>query len=116
MSRALESGTRDGASTLLRDCVLVQPELEKEHSPLMSVFRPFGRGFQGMGVFRSDDVWGERELKVPRSIIVSMSPPGYPSAWLHPCRARFRLAWQSHCSASPLIWVAVCCAAACAAS
>src|ERR1035441_4296893 len=30
--------------------------------------------------------------------IVSMSPPGYPSAWLHPCRARFRFAWQSHCS------------------
>src|SRR2546428_13308262 len=51
-----------------------------------------------MGVFRSDEVWGERELKVPRSIIVSMSPPGYPSAWLHPCRARFRFAWQNHCS------------------
>src|SRR6266566_9622958 len=27
-----------------------------------------------------------------------MSPPGYPSAWLHPCRARFRFAWQNHCS------------------
>src|SRR5450631_1819158 len=30
--------------------------------------------------------------------IVSMSPPSYPSAWLHPCRARFRFTWQSHCS------------------
>ena len=27
-----------------------------------------------------------------------MSPPSYPSAWLHPCRARFRFTWQSHCS------------------
>ena len=25
-----------------------------------------------------------------------MSPPGYPSAWLHPCRARFRFTWRSH--------------------
>src|SRR5450432_596897 len=25
-----------------------------------------------------------------------MSPPGYPSAWLHPCRARFRFARQCH--------------------
>ena len=30
--------------------------------------------------------------------IVSMSPPGYPSAWLHPCRARFRFTRQVHCS------------------
>jgi len=29
--------------------VLVQPELEKERSPLMSVFRPFGRGFSRHG-------------------------------------------------------------------
>ena len=32
------------------------------------------------------------------SIIVSMSPPGHPSAWLHPCRACFRFTWHSHCS------------------
>src|SRR5215212_9174314 len=25
-----------------------------------------------------------------------MSPPGYPSAWLHPCRARFCFTRQSH--------------------
>ncbi len=30
--------------------------------------------------------------------IVSMSPPSYPSAWLHPCRARFRFTWQSYCN------------------
>ena len=32
--------------------------------------------------------------------IVSMSPPGYPSAWLRPRRARFRFAQQDHCSSS----------------
>jgi len=33
----------------------------------------------------------KREKLVPALlVIVSMSPPGYPSAWLHPCRARFR--------------------------
>src|SRR6516225_1901565 len=30
--------------------------------------------------------------------IGSMSPPDYPSAWLHPCRARFRFTWQVDCS------------------
>src|SRR5258708_31955154 len=54
-----------------------------------------------MGVFRSDEVWeSARGLPAP-SIIVSMSPPSYPSAWLHPCRARFRFPWQNYCSASP---------------
>src|SRR4030095_3684245 len=24
-----------------------------------------------------------------------MRPPSYPSAWLHPCRARFRFTWQA---------------------
>jgi hypothetical protein len=32
--------------------------------------------------------------------IVSMSPPGYPSAWLRPRRARFRFARQDHCSST----------------
>jgi hypothetical protein len=32
--------------------------------------------------------------------IGSMSPPGYPSAWSHPCRARLRLARQVHCSSA----------------
>jgi hypothetical protein len=26
-----------------------------------------------------------------------MSPPSYPSAWLHPCIARFRFTWQVDC-------------------
>ena len=30
--------------------------------------------------------------------IGSMSPPDYPSAWLHPCRARLRFTRQVHCS------------------
>ena len=33
--------------------------------------------------------------------IVSMSPPGYPSAWLHPCRARFRCTRQDDCKLPP---------------
>src|SRR5205085_8459161 len=37
----------------------------------------------------------ERRTSAP-SHIVSMSPPGYPSAWLHPCRARFCFTWQCH--------------------
>ena len=62
-------------------------------------FRPAGGDFQGIGVFRSDVFRGERERKAPAlAIIVSMSPPGYPSAWLHPCRARFRFTWQAHCN------------------
>jgi hypothetical protein len=38
----------------------------------------------------------ERVLTPP--FIVSMSPPGYPSAWLRPRSARFRFARQVHCS------------------
>jgi hypothetical protein len=30
-----------------------------------------------------------------------MSPPDYPSAWLHPCSARFRFTRQVHCSCWP---------------
>src|SRR5215469_10217774 len=32
--------------------------------------------------------------------IGSMSPPGYPSAWLPPGRARLRFTWQVHCSSA----------------
>src|SRR5215831_6045959 len=32
--------------------------------------------------------------------IGSMNPPGYPSAWLHPCRARLRFTRQVHCSSA----------------
>src|ERR1700693_3946961 len=54
-----------------------------------------------MRVFRSDVVLKERERGAPApSHIVSMSPPSYPSAWLHPCRARFCFTWQCHFSSS----------------
>jgi len=60
---------------------------------------PAGGDFQGIGVFRSDEVRKQRKKLIPAlPIIVSMRPPGYPSAWLHPCIARFRFTWQSHCS------------------
>jgi hypothetical protein len=40
---------------------------------------PFGRDFQGIGVFRSDDAREQRKKFVPAPpIIVSMSPLGYP--------------------------------------
>jgi hypothetical protein len=29
--------------------------------------------------------------------IGAKSPPGYPLAWLHPCRARSRVTWQTDC-------------------
>ena len=40
----------------------------------------------------------ERALTPP--FIVSMSPPGYPSAWLRPRSARFRFARQNHCNSA----------------
>jgi hypothetical protein len=59
----------------------------------------------GAGIFkasRSTDpmrIWKQRKGQVPAlPFIVSMSPPGYPSAWLRPRRARFRFARQDHCS------------------
>jgi len=46
--------------------------------------------FQGIGVYQSDG-WEQRERLLPALLfIVLMSPPGYPSAWLHPCRAHCR--------------------------
>jgi len=41
----------------------------------------------------------EKEPPAPLSI-GSMSPPGYPSAWLRPRSARFRFARQDHCSSA----------------
>src|SRR6266478_6129644 len=73
--------------------VLVQPEMEKRRSPLVSI-PPFGRGFSRHGVFRSDGGWAAQERALAPPFIVSMSPPGYPSAWLRPRSARFRFARQ----------------------
>jgi hypothetical protein len=72
--------------------------MERGRFPLVGKFRPSGGDFQGMGVYRSDVFWEEREECFSAlASIVSMSPPGYPSAWLHPCRARFRFTRQNHC-------------------
>ena len=74
-------------------CVLVQPEMEKRRSPLVSI-PPFGRGFSRHGVFRSDGGWAAQERVLTPPFIVSMSQPGYPSAWLRPRSARLRFARQ----------------------
>jgi hypothetical protein len=47
--------------------------------------------FDPMGFFGAAQ---ERVLTLP--FIVSMSPPGYPSAWLRPRSARFRFARRDH--------------------
>ena len=78
--------------------------------PLVSVPPLRGEDFQGIRVYRSDVCWEERERRTPALDIVSISLPSYPSAWLHPCRARFRFTWQSHCS-SPAH--AACCRRVC---
>jgi len=45
--------------------------------------------------------FGRRKNESSRSpFIVSMSPPGYLSAWLRPRSARFRLARQNHCNSA----------------
>jgi hypothetical protein len=50
--------------------------------------------FQGMGVYPSDGMSGPGEGVPARPwLIVGMSPPSYPSAWLLPSRARFRFTW-----------------------
>jgi hypothetical protein len=79
--------------------VLVQPEMEKRRSPLVSI-PPFGRGFSRHGVFRSDGGWAAQERALTPPFIVSMSPPGYPSAWLRPRSARFRFARQNRCNSA----------------
>src|SRR2546428_13931113 len=56
-----------------------------------------------MGVYRPMLVSGyectAREDRLPRCLASARwAPPGYPSAWLHPCRARFCFTWRGHCS------------------
>jgi hypothetical protein len=58
-----------------------------------------GGDFQGIKVYRSNEDLEAAQVQVPAlPFIVSMSPPGYPSAWLRPRTARFRFARQDHCS------------------
>ena len=69
--------------------------MESGRSPLVSI-PPFGAGI--FKASRSTDplrIWKQRKEQVPAlPFIVSMSPPGYPSAWLRLRRARFRFARQ----------------------
>ena len=52
-----------------------------------------------MRVYRSDAGWQERGKDIRAdAVIVSMSPPSYPSVWLHPCRARCCSTWLNHCT------------------
>jgi len=81
--------------------VLVQREMEKRRSPLVSI-PPFGRGFSRHEGLSSDDLRASGcnagEAPPAPLSIGSMSPPDYPSAWLRPRSARFRFARQDHCS------------------
>ena len=52
-----------------------------------------------MRFYRSDAGWQERGKDIRAdAVIVSMSPPNYPSVWLHPCRARCCSTWLNHCT------------------
>jgi hypothetical protein len=83
----------------LRHNVLVQPEMEKRRSPLVSI-PPFGRGFSRDGGLSIPMELGGARTSPRAPFIVSMSPPDYPSAWLRPRSARFRFARQVHCSSA----------------
>ena len=66
---------------------------------------PAGRGFSRHRGLSSDDFSGcqcaARENWPPALLSIgSMSPPGYPSAWLHPCRACLRFTRQVHFSSA----------------
>ena len=83
------------------DPVLAQREMEKRRSPLGWIPPLRGGDFQGMRVYRPMTPPVNAGEEPPALLgIGSMSPPDYPSAWLHPCRARFRFTWQSHCSSA----------------
>jgi len=42
-------------------------------------------------------VWAAQEDDIAPPFIISLSPTGYLSPWLHPRIARFRFARQNHC-------------------
>jgi hypothetical protein len=81
--------------------VLVQPEMERGgfSASEYSAFR--GGIFQASRSTDPTRIWKQRKEQIPALLfIVSMSPPGYPSAWLRARRARFRFARQDHCSST----------------
>src|SRR5580704_17410110 len=87
-----------------RRLVLAQREMEKRRSVSVDS-APGGRGFSRHRGLSSDDflwlsVCSAKTLAPALLNIGSMSPPGYPSAWLPPGRARLRFTWQVHCSSA----------------
>jgi hypothetical protein len=57
--------------------VLFQPEMEKGRSPLVRI-PSFGRGFQGIRVYRSDGGLGQHQKVILAALFfVSMSPTSY---------------------------------------
>ena len=76
------------------------PKWEREGALRKFRFRPSGGNFRGMGSFDPMEVLGAQERVFVSPSIVSMSPPGYPSAWLRPRIASFRLTRQDHGSSA----------------
>lgn len=60
---------------------------------------PFGRRFSRHPCLPIRcDLGGVRKATSTLAIIVSISPPGYPSVCLRPSIARICFTWQGHCS------------------
>ena len=109
-AKIVMSFTDDDIRAIVETAVPVQREMESGRSPLVSI-PPFGRGFSRHRGLSIRLILGRaRKGSFRAPVIVSMSPPGYPSAWLHPCRARFRFAWHSHCNS---LVHAACCRRSC---
>ena len=81
--------------------VLVQREMERGRCPLVSI-PPFEAGiFKALGSTDPLRIQKQRKKQVPAlPSIVSISPAGYPSAWLRPRIACLRFARQDHCSST----------------
>jgi hypothetical protein len=81
---------------------IVETLWSPKHPPLGSLFRFLSEGFQFVDKGRLTTSW-QQTLGASLVRIVSMSSPGYPSAWLRPRRARFHFARQNHCSSTTSI-------------
>src|ERR1035441_434489 len=69
----------------------IHPESRRFSVGKQAISARSGLDFQGIGVYPSDDFRARAGgLPPARRFIVRMRPPGYPSAWLLPSRARFR--------------------------
>jgi len=81
--------------------VQVQPELESERSPLVSI-PPCGRGFsrhRGLPIRWSwEGTPSGAHAPRPHRLDEPARLSGYPLAWLLPSRARLRFTWHCHCN------------------